>query len=182
MREFSVAEIKRHFAVAGEPTATGYDLGELRWRMYQWRKLGLVYFSERLDRLDKEGRLTACFAVGPYQRGPVADQFVPEPFPILADVYQRLRANHQWDRSALLSVLAQYKVAYETRHAGRRLGGPQEHELYYTFIDRFYDTDRPYKGKRLYWILFDERGVEYFSESYDLQAEQLEKFMAPREN
>lgn len=182
MREFSVAQIKRHFAYVGEPTATGYDLDELRWRMYQWRKLGLVYFSDRLDRLIEEGRLAACFAVGPEQPDQVVDRFIPEPFPILADVYQTLKANHQWDRVALLTGMAHFKVAHESRHVGRRLEHTQEYELYCTFIDRFYDTDHPYRGKQLYWILFDERGVEYFSESYDLEPERLEKFIAPRDN
>ena len=182
VREFSIAEVKRHFAYAGEPTNPGYDLDEIRWRMYQWRKVGLVYFSERLDRLAEEGRVAACFAVGPPGNSSQTGRFVPEPFPILADVYDALRAAHQWDRVALLTEMANFKLVHETRHTRRRFADPDEYGLYCTFIDRFYDTDRPYKGTRLYWILFDERGVEFFSETFKLDPVHLEKFMvrAPR--
>lgn len=179
MREFSIAEIKQHLAYAGEPTKPGFDLDELRWRMYQWRRLGLVYFSERLDRLVEEGRLAACFAVGPSRAEGREGGFVPEPFPVLAEVYEALERNCVWDRVTFLSRLAHFKLAHESDHTRRTFADRDDYGLYCAFIDRFYDTDRPYRGKRLYWILFDEKGVEFFSDAFNLDAGHLEKFMAP---
>lgn len=186
MRELSIPQIKSLFAYSGEPTAQGYDLDELRWRMYQWRKLGLMYFSERLDRLEKAGTIDACFAVEPRgtnrrhasNRYDTSDDFVPEPFPILAEVYDALQEKYQWDRVAFLSELATLKLAHELQRMPTEIvPDSDEYERYRFFIDRYYDLDRPFRGTRVYWILFDEQGVEFFSVAFRLDPERLQKFM-----
>ena|GEM_PF-6961072 len=178
MQEVSLQQIKARFASAGEPTAVGYDLGELRWRMYQWRKIGLMYFSERLDRLEKEGRIAACFVIDPPKRRVEEGRFVPEPFPVLARVYDALVDRHQWDRVGLLTVLARLKLAHELQRMPEGFASPDEEGLYCALIDRCYDLERPFRGEKVYWILFDEDGVEFLSAAFHVDAGRLEKFIA----
>lgn len=162
------------------PTRTRFWLDELRWRLYQWKKVGLMYFVERPDELKEDSCIDACLLVGPPgEQGTAAEGFRPEPFPVLAPVYEWLYRKGRTDRVRLLGELAYYKLCYERGSRHTRFDDSDQYGLYCAYIERFYAVDRPYRGRAVYWVLFDPQGVEFFSEYFQLDPGRLAKFQAP---
>ncbi|HEX6972740.1 MAG TPA: hypothetical protein VF234_11025 [Limnochordia bacterium] len=178
MRTLSIEELKSCFAYSGQPIETDDPLGELRWRLYQWKRLGLSYWVGPLDRLEREGQIEACFLFETPALRPPPDDFVPEPFPVPAGTYDHWAARARRDWVGFLSVLAEFKLAHEHGEKQVRFASSDQYGQYCAWIDRFYAPGSPYKGKRVYWILFSEAAVDFFSSEYDLAPELLARFMA----
>lgn len=174
MKTLTLNDVRLHFEFAGEPIHDIHQ--ELRWRLYQWKKLGLAYFSDSVNALYESGELDVCFLF--YRPNVVRPSFgfSPEPFPILASVYETVYHRHRIDQVEFLSVLAYHKLAHEAGRGDVDFEDDDQYGLYCAFIDRFYANTAPYRGNKVYWILFEQNGVNFFSREFDLDPRQLMKF------
>lgn len=178
MQTLSIDELKSCFAFSGEPIEAEDTMGELRWRLHQWKRLGLAYWVGPLDRLADEGQIEVCFLFETPALRPPPEDFVPEPFPVPASTYDHWasRATHDW--VGFLSALAEFKLAHENGSAPARFDSADAYGRYCAWIDRFYALARPYRGKRVYWMLFADPAVDFFSAEFDLAPELLAQFTA----
>lgn len=156
------------------PVRADGTFDELQWRLRQWKRLGLAYIPERIERLAQTGEIAATFVVRPPNETQ-PDTFVPEPFPVPPGVYEHVMRSG--DVVGGLTRLAHLKRSHE-RGGGGGFPSSDEQALYCAFIARFYALHAPYRGKQMYWILFDDSGIHFFSAEFGVDEAMLERFSA----
>lgn len=189
MLRVSLSGIKRILAYGGAPVEPTHGPEEIGWFVRQWKRWGLMYSSESLDRLLGGGTIDACFVVRPAEArpgGPIqaaeepaaGTPFIPEPFPVPAEAYDAWFESGSSDVIGFLGQLALYKRIHENGGGTADFPSNDAFGLYCAFIHRFYDTRNPHRARKMHWILFHREGAEFFSRTFGLPAERLAKFVS----
>lgn len=182
MHIFQIADVYDRLRRIGMLDEAETDRGALSWRVHQSRRLGLMYTPERVERLFTRGEIPACFLFKGEEEvaRPGGGVFVPEPFPVPAKVYEHISERRRRDRVGFLSELAYHKLAYERGRGDIEFESADEYGLYCALIERCYANDWPFRARYVYWILFSERGVEFFAEQSETPLDLLERFHIER--